>query len=308
METAGESRQLTWREVVGKSAAFLASKGVPDSAVAAELLAARKVGPWTGVIVGLNPKGLIVELPDTLQQGMLPYAALGKERYYVADDLCSARGKAGGSPYRLGQKVEVILAAVDERLQLVERQPDAVIRDAALGEIVRPYLRRAVAGTDHRSARLRLGVVRAGGIELVKAALQNAHRLFAVLDLAPFVLALHHYACGDMRDPYRGRGLVDVLPACARGTVGIDPDVVRVDDDVDVLRLGKHGDGRGAGVYAPLRFCLGHTLYAVHAAFEFHAGIGVFAVYLEDGFLYAAYLGIVHVDHFELKIMPLGVP
>lgn len=86
----------------------------------AELLAARKVGPWTGVIVGLNPKGLIVELPDTLQQGMLPYAALGKERYYVADDLCSARGKAGGSPYRLGQKVEVILAAVDERLQRVD--------------------------------------------------------------------------------------------------------------------------------------------------------------------------------------------
>ena len=28
METTGESRQLTWREVVGKSAAFLASKGV----------------------------------------------------------------------------------------------------------------------------------------------------------------------------------------------------------------------------------------------------------------------------------------
>jgi ribonuclease R len=72
------------------------------------------------VIVGLNPKGLIVELPDTLQQGMLPYAALGKERYYVADDQCSARGKAGGSPYRLGQKVEVILAAVDERLQRVD--------------------------------------------------------------------------------------------------------------------------------------------------------------------------------------------
>ena len=86
----------------------------------AELLAAHKVGPWTGVIVGLNPKGLIVELPDTLQQGMLPYAALGKERYYVADDQCSARGKAGGSPYRLGQKVEVILAAVDERLQRVD--------------------------------------------------------------------------------------------------------------------------------------------------------------------------------------------
>ena len=34
METAGESRQLTWREVVGKSAAFLASKGVKGSVIA----------------------------------------------------------------------------------------------------------------------------------------------------------------------------------------------------------------------------------------------------------------------------------
>ena len=50
METAGESRQLTWREVVGKSAAFLASKGVPDSAVAAELLAARLLGVGRGFL------------------------------------------------------------------------------------------------------------------------------------------------------------------------------------------------------------------------------------------------------------------
>ena len=52
METAGESRQLTWREVVGKSAAFLASKGVPDSAVAAELLAARLLGVGRGLLAG----------------------------------------------------------------------------------------------------------------------------------------------------------------------------------------------------------------------------------------------------------------
>ncbi|MBR4251237.1 MAG: VacB/RNase II family 3'-5' exoribonuclease [Kiritimatiellae bacterium] len=86
----------------------------------AERLERHDVGPWPGVIVGLTPKGLIVELPDTLQQGMLPYAALGKERYCVADDQCSARGRSGGSPYRLGQPVDVILAAVDERLQRID--------------------------------------------------------------------------------------------------------------------------------------------------------------------------------------------
>lgn len=50
METTGESRQLTWREVVGKSAAFLATKGVPDPAVAAELLAARLLGVGRGLL------------------------------------------------------------------------------------------------------------------------------------------------------------------------------------------------------------------------------------------------------------------
>lgn len=85
----------------------------------AERLARGEVGPWPGVIISLNPKGLIVELRDSLQQGMLPYASLGKERYWVADDQCSARARSG-SPYRLGQPVDVILTAVDERLKRID--------------------------------------------------------------------------------------------------------------------------------------------------------------------------------------------
>ncbi len=107
--TERESAEMEMQAVVAKRIRWYA-----------ERLERRDVGPWPGVIVGLMPKGLIVELPDTLQQGMLPYAALGKERYYVDDDQCSARGRSGGSPYRLGQRVEVILAAVDERLQRVD--------------------------------------------------------------------------------------------------------------------------------------------------------------------------------------------
>ncbi|MBQ9344514.1 MAG: VacB/RNase II family 3'-5' exoribonuclease [Kiritimatiellae bacterium] len=65
-----------------------------------------------GTIVSLNPKGLVVELADSLQQGLLPYAAMGKERYTLAPDdyvATSARGTA----YRLGQPLSVVLAAVD---------------------------------------------------------------------------------------------------------------------------------------------------------------------------------------------------
>ena len=182
-----------------------------------------------------------------------------------------------------------------------------MIGDAALREIVGADLCGAVARADHRAARGRFRIVRLRGIELEEAALEHAHCLFAVLYLAALILALHDEPRWDVGDPYRGRGLVDVLAARAAGAVGIHPYIIWVYHDLHVLRLGKHGDGRRARVDAPLGFRFGHALDAVDAAFEFHAGIGVFAVYLENGLLHAAYLGIVHVDHLELEIMPFGV-
>jgi ribonuclease R len=85
----------------------------------ASLLAKGETGPFLGTIISLNPKGLIVELQDTLQQGMLPYHALGRERYYVAPDGLSASARQG-SPFRLGQPIEVGLANVDEHLKRVD--------------------------------------------------------------------------------------------------------------------------------------------------------------------------------------------
>jgi ribonuclease R len=85
----------------------------------ASLLEKGETGPFPGTIISLNPKGLIVELQDTLQQGMLPYSALGRERYYVAPDGLSASARQG-SPFRLGQPIDVGLANVDEHLKRVD--------------------------------------------------------------------------------------------------------------------------------------------------------------------------------------------
>ncbi len=85
----------------------------------ADRLAKGEIGPFQGTIVSLNPKGLIVELVDSLQQGMLPYYALGKERYFLANDGHSAAANQGAA-YRLGQSIEVGLAAVDEHLKRVD--------------------------------------------------------------------------------------------------------------------------------------------------------------------------------------------
>ena len=85
----------------------------------ATLLEKGETGPFKGTIISLNPKGLIVELADSLQQGMLPYYALGHERYFVSDDGLSASARKGAS-FRLGQTLAVGLAAVDEQARRVD--------------------------------------------------------------------------------------------------------------------------------------------------------------------------------------------
>lgn len=77
------------------------------------------VGPFAGTIVALNPKGAIVELSESQQQGMLPFAALGKARFRLAADGFMATTSQGRS-LRLGQSIQVCLAAVDERLLRVD--------------------------------------------------------------------------------------------------------------------------------------------------------------------------------------------
>ena len=97
--------------------------------------------------------------------------------------------------------------------------------------------------------------------------LQLAEGLGLVLVLALFVLALHDDAGFEVRQPHGRCGLVDVLAAGAARAERVEPIVVGLEIDFDVFRLGQHGDRRGRGVDAALRFGLGHALHAVAAAF-----------------------------------------
>ena len=85
----------------------------------ADLLRRGETGPFPGTVISLNPKGLIVELEDSLQQGMLPYHALGGERFLLAADGRAAAARTGAR-FRLGQPVRVGLAAVDEHAKRVD--------------------------------------------------------------------------------------------------------------------------------------------------------------------------------------------
>ena len=102
-------------------------------------------------------------------------------------------------------------------------------------------------------------------------------------------------------------GLVDVLAAGAAGAQGIDAQVRIVDRNVDLLRLGQHGDRRGRGVNAAGRLGVGHALHAVHAGFVFELGEGAAAADLGDDLLEAAHRAFAHGHDFDLPSMLGGV-
>jgi len=53
--------------------------------------------------------------------------------------------------------------------------------------------------------------------------------------LRALVLALHDDARGDVRDPHGGVGAVDMLAARAAGAIRVDPKILFVDLDIDVV-------------------------------------------------------------------------
>ncbi len=91
-----------------------------------------------------------------------------------------------------------------------------------------------------------------------------------------------------MLNLHRRVGRVYPLASRAGGPADVDLQVVRLDFDIDSLRLGQHGDGNGARVHAAL--CLGgwHALYAVDAAFELELPEHVLPLNPEDDFLESA--------------------
>ena len=162
--------------------------------------------------------------------------------------------------------------AFHDHVELVVGEADAVVGEAVLGEVVGADLFAAVAGADLLFAVLGLELVDALGFDLVEAGAEDAHSLFAVLDLRFFVLAGDDGVGGQVRDADGGVGGVDGLAAGAGGAEGVDAEVLGFDLDVDLFGFGEDGDGDGGGVDAALGFGGGDALDAVDAGLVLHAG------------------------------------
>src|SRR5439155_25720329 len=203
---------------------------------------------------------------------------------------------------------DLVELAVQDLLQAVDREADAVVGDAALLEVVRADLLAAVARSDLALALARDLLLLLRERHLVEPCPQHLHGLLAVLDLALFVLAGDHGAAGDVGDAHgRVRG-VDALSSRARRAERVDAEVLRLDLDVHLLGLREHGDGDGRGV-DPARSLGGrHPLHAVHATLVAQLGVDAVAFDHGDDFLDAALARPRHGDDVDLPALALGEP
>ena len=105
--------------------------------------------------------------------------------------------------------------AIENVVELVEGQVDAVIGQPALRKIVGADALRAVAAAHEASSLRCLARMRLLCLTVAKAGGQHFHGLVLVAMLGPFVLTFNHQSGWQVGDADGRFGLVDVLPAGA---------------------------------------------------------------------------------------------
>ena len=65
-------------------------------------------------------KGLIVELLDTLQRGMIPFSSFTDDYYVANPERTKATGRRRRAMWTIGQRLEILLDKVDQRRHLVD--------------------------------------------------------------------------------------------------------------------------------------------------------------------------------------------
>jgi ribonuclease R len=78
-----------------------------------EIMTSSQHRTFKGYIVSIKGKGMIVELPDSLQRGMITFASITSDWLVANDELTQVCTRGGKVKYTLGESVEVVLAKVD---------------------------------------------------------------------------------------------------------------------------------------------------------------------------------------------------
>ena len=79
-------------------------------------------GPFEGLVVSIVQKGLIVELTDTLQRGLIPFSSFTDDYYVANPERTKATGRRRRATWTIGQRLSVVLEKVDQRRHLIDFQ------------------------------------------------------------------------------------------------------------------------------------------------------------------------------------------
>src|SRR5688500_6422302 len=182
-----------------------------------------------------------------------------------------------------------------------------MIGQAILREIVGADLLRAITGFDHAAALVALGVVLLMLLDVEQPALQDLHRLGAVLQLAALVLTFDDDAARHVRDLHRAIGSVHALSARAARGRDVDLEIALVDRELDVFGIVQDGDGRRRSVNAALRLGRAYALHSMDAALVLQTRVDAVARDQGDELLQPARLGLARAQDFEAPAPALGV-
>ena len=73
---------------------------------------------FEGVISSVTAWGMYVELSNTIE-GMIHVTSLKGDYYHYHEDTCELVGEATGTRYRLGQKIQIVVADTDRMLRTI---------------------------------------------------------------------------------------------------------------------------------------------------------------------------------------------
>src|SRR5262249_45055710 len=107
-------------------------------------------------------------------------------------------------------------------------------------------------------------------------------------------------------DAHGAFGLVDVLSTRAAGAHLLPLDVLVLDVDLDLVRLGQDSNGGGGGVDTALLLRLGHALHAMAAGLVAEVLINAVALDAKRHFLEAALLAGTEADFLDLPAAVAG--
>ena len=199
---------------------------------------------------------------------------------------------------------ELVEVALDDPIELGEREPDAVIGHAVLREVVGADLLRCARRSTPCCGASAASCASCFSRSMSRSRLLRTFSAFALfLSCERSSWHLTMMPARLVEDLHGAVGRVDALPAGAAARGDADLEVLLVDVHVDVVGLGEHGDRRGRRVDAPLRLGGRHALHAVHAALEAQLRVDVLAGDERDALLDAARRALAQREDLDLPAL-----